>query len=219
MAMRLMAGNRQAENITTSGVNVKYLVTFLLLFAFAQAQQINYTFGKQTPSGANWSGAGITYLDTTTGTTNNIIVDLNDFYPFDSQPGIADSTGGGMQDEFFNIGTFYANFDNQGTASPTTDSLLYTVKAYPGVYGSSSKAISGVKWGTAVTLATIAARGDYLCAENVYTYATLYGGLPPEVIKLEIAPSGDVDTDDSTAVTWRFAYPAIHNAHKERKSD
>jgi hypothetical protein len=198
---------------------MKALIFMLLFCSLIFGQQINYTFGKKTPGGSNWSGAGIVYIDTTTGTTNNIIVDLNDFYPFDQYPAIGDTSGNAVDGKFFYFGTLYCLFDNQGTASPTTDSLIYTVKVYPGVYTAANKPISGIKWGAAVTLETIRRVNDYLSVNNVYTHATAEGALPPEVVKLEIAPVGDVNCDDSTGVYWRFAYPAIYQQQKEKKSD
>ena len=211
---------------------MKYL--FILLLAFGlQAQQLNHTQGVQTPSGAAWDGSGLgAYIDTTAGTTNNIIVDLNDFFLQDIFPTVTNTTGDisvsgdsvyaaalySNSTRLF-LGTFYTFFDNVGTKSPTTDTLLYTIKVYPGVYSTASKSISGVKWGTAVTLQTMTAiRGDYLAVNNVYIHASAVKPLPPEVIKLEIAPaSKNTAKDDSTLVHWDYVYPAIHQVYKERK--
>lgn len=195
-----------------------FLFLLLLLPLFIFGQQVNYTFGKKTPSGANWNGAGIVYLDKTAGTTNNIIVDLNDFYPLDIYPAVGDTSGNAIDGKYFYAGTFYAFFENQGTASPTTDSMLYTVKAYPGVYVGVNKPIASIKWGTAVTLETLRKVDEYMSVNNIYL-STTENALPPEVIKLEIAPINDNDIDDSTAVYWRVAYPAIYQYEKEKKSD
>jgi hypothetical protein len=177
------------------------LLLLLFLTVLAGAQQINYTYGLQTPSAAAWNGNGIVYIDTTTGTTNDIIVDLNDFYWLDPFPTVISFDSAGSATLYSNstryyLGTFYCMFDNQGSVSPTTDSVLFTIKSYPGVYHSASQPISGIKWGTAVTLQTIKEVNDYMSVNNV-----------------------DSDADDSTGVYWRFAYPAIYQTAKERKSD
>lgn len=210
---------------------MRTIIFILLLSLLAIAQQVNYTWGLKT-SGLDWSGAGITRIDTTTGTTNDIVIDLNDFYWMDVYPVETNATadfGSGGDSTFaaalyanstrYYVGTFFTNFDNVGSASPTTDSVLFTVKAYPGVYSTASKAVSGVKYGVAVTLQTIREAGDYFAANSVYIHASLAKSFPPEVIKLEIAPIGVSDADDSTNVNWRFAYPALYQVHKERKSD
>lgn len=194
------------------------------------AQQINYTWGVKTPSGDDWAGNAITYIDTTTGTTNDFVFDLNDFYWLDAFPVETNATGdfgsGGdstlaaalySNSTRFFVGTFYGQFDNQGTGSPTTDSVLFTIKAYPGVYSGASKAISGIKYGTAVTLQTIRVVNDYFSANNVYIHSSLGKSMPPEVIKIEVAPIGTSDADDSTAFSWKFAYPAIYQQQKEHK--
>ena len=181
------------------------------MVSFAFSQQLNYTSGRTTPGGALWSNDGITYIDTLTGTTNDIIVDLDDYaLGYDINPvATTDSANTGylLNSNRFVLGTFYCYFDNQGTGSPTTDSVLYTIKVYPGVYTSENKAISGLKYGTAVTLETIRVVNDYLSINNVYVHATKYKHFPPEAIKIEIAPIGDADCDDSTKVNWRMVYP------------
>ncbi len=203
---------------------MRTIILILLLSLLAITQQVNYTWGKKT-SGLDWSGAGIALMDTTSGTTNDIVIDLNDFYFTDPNPlAVADSGAGSAplvsnnSDRLY-LGTFYTNFDNVGAASPTTDSVLFTIKAYPGVYSTASKAVSGIKYGVAVTLETIRKAGDYYSANNVYIHATLSKSFPPETIKLEIAPIGVKEADDSTNVHWRFAYPAIHQQQKEHKVD
>ena len=192
-------------------------IIFVLVLAFvALAQQINYTWGLKKTSGDAWSGDGITYIDTTTGTTNDIIVVLDDYFLNDFNPAIYDSATALASSDYFYLGTFYSYWDNQGAAS-TTDSMKYTIKAYPGIFTTDTKAISGVKYGTAITLETISRIADYYTASNVYLSTTLGKAIPPDVIKIELAPTGDIDTDDSTKVNWRFAYPAIHQVYKERK--
>ena len=121
---------------------------FLLLLTFGlSAQQINYTYGKQTPSGVNWPGNGIVYIDTTSGTTNNIIVDLNDYYFLDWYPLETNATGDfgvggdstlaaalyGNSTRFY-CGTFYCYFPiPRGTKSGykfknAQDASLYILK-------------------------------------------------------------------------------------------
>jgi hypothetical protein len=223
---------------------MKKLIVLLMLFAIPLfAQQLNYTWGC-IQGGTAYDGAGLAFIDTTNGTTNDIYIDLNDWYPgFDINPLVSNDvltiTGSSENDSagvdsiygsttsttiissnLFYIGTFYVAFDNQGVGAPTTDSLKYTIKAYPGVHTAASRMFAGVDWGTAVTLETIATVNDYFSVNNVYVHATKYKHYPPECIKLEIAPTGGAKTancDDSTFVNWRFAYPAIYQVHKERK--
>ena len=195
-------------------------IIFVLVLAFvALAQQVNYTYGLKTVSGDAWDGDGISFIDTTTGTTNLIIVDLNDFYFVDPDPYIVGDTSGTEKGNSsrLNIGTFYTYWDNQGTASPTTDSLLYTMKVYPGVYTTDSRAVAGLKWGTAVLVDSVVGINDTFTQSNVYLHSTLGKSFPAEVIKIELAPVGRKGCDDSTKVNWRFAYPAIHQVYKEKK--
>jgi len=141
------------------------VILFVLVFAFvAMAQQVNYTWGVKSTSGDAWDGAGLAYIDTTTGTTNDIVVDLNDFYQ--------------AYDDSL-LGTFYVFFNNEGTGSPTTDSLKYTIKAYPGLYANDAKSVASIEWGSAVTIETIAEAGDYLAANNIYIHASLGKSYPP----------------------------------------
>jgi len=197
---------------------MKVLIFLLTLASFVFAQQMNHTSGFKTSSGDSWGNEGITFIDTTTGTTNDIIIKLNDWYPgFDINPYNDTSGVVLLNSNLFYIGTFYVSFDNQGITAPTTDSLLYTIKAYAGMYNSSDKTIANIKWhGTAVTLETVATVNDYMAINDVYVHATKYKHYPPEVIKLEIAPSGSSGCDDSTAVDWNFTYPQIYQTDRER---
>jgi len=196
---------------------------FILVFAMAFlvfGQQINYTYGVKKTSGDAWDGNGLLYIDTTRTTTNDIIIDLNDYFFVDANPvALGDSSDDiiGNSDNAL-IGTFYCYFDNEGTASPTTDSLKYTIKAYAGIYTDDSRSVANIKYhATAVTLETLAAVGDQYTINNVYVEASLGKTIPPEVIKIEIAPVASSNGDDSTHVSWRFAYPAIYKVHQERK--
>jgi hypothetical protein len=195
---------------------MKAFILVLFLAFVAYGQQVNSTWGLKT-SGDAWDGAGITYIDTTTGTTNDIVIDIDDYFFVDANPLFSDdSVIIGSSDRAL-VGTFYSYWDNQGTASAATDSLLYTIKAYPGIYTTDSKAVSGVKYGSAITLETIAVINDYYTELNVYLDSSIGKAIPPEVLKIELAPSGDSDCDDSTKVNWVFRYPAIYKVHKERK--
>jgi len=193
----------------------KFLFVFLIMALPLFSQQINYTWGLQA-DGSYYTGNGITYIDTTTGTTNNIYVDLLDYYPIDYNPLFSDDSVVIVNSDRMYIGTLYVNFDNKG-ADASNDSILFTIKAYPGIYTSSTKPLVGAAWGSAVTLETIARKGDYFSVNNVYLSSTKYKHLPPPLIKLEIAPIGRAGADDSTAVDWSFAYPAIYKVHEERK--
>ena len=203
-----------------------FIFAFLFLAGMAHAQQLDFTCGLQQ-SGSAYSGAGLVYIDTTGGTTNDIYVDLVDYYPFgDLYPAIVtdtitvaaggDSTmAGSLYDNSTRqyIGTFYVYFDNQG-ASAATDSLAgYTIKVTPGCYMTASRSIASAKFGTAVTLETVRQVGDYLAINNVYIHASKGKLFPPEIIKLQInAPAtSDADLDDSTAVNWRFVYPEVYH--------
>jgi hypothetical protein len=197
---------------------MKILIFLLTFVSFCFAQQVNYTWGVKTPSGDAW-GAGLTYIDTTVGTTNNIIVDLKDYFlGFDISPAVTTDSANTsylLTSERFYLGTFYCAFDNQGVA-PTADSLNYTIKVYPGVYNSDALAIASIHWGAAVTLETINVINDYLSVNNIYVHATKYKHFPPEVFKLEIAPIGYTGCDDSTAVDWRVAYPQVYQQEAYR---
>ena len=225
---------------------MKKLILFILILTVAipvMAQQLNHTWGLKETSGDAWDGDGITFIDTTTGTTNVFIFDINDFSPgFDINPlvsndvltitgssgdtvgvdsiyGSTTSTTNINSDRFY-LGTFYAFFNNEGVKAPATDSLKYTVAVYPGVYADNAKSVASIEFGTAVTLETIATAGDYMSINNVYLHATKYKHYPPEVIKIVIAPTGGAKSDacdDSTHVSWDFVYPAIYQIHKERR--
>jgi len=198
-------------------IKLSLFVLFLLLTAPLFAQQLNYTWGC-IQGGTAYSGAGLTYIDTTTSTTTDIYIDLYDYWPgMDINPVVYDSVTVLLASDHFTIGTFYVGFDNQGIESPTTDSVNFTIKVYPGIYTAASRMFAGVDWGTAVTLETIMTINDYFSINDVYIHATKYKTYPPECIKLEIAPAGRVGSDDSTFVNWRFAYPAIYQVNKERK--
>lgn len=199
---------------------IKIISVLMILSMGLFAQQIKSTHGMNG-SGDDYDGTGLTYIDTTAGTTNNIIIDLNDWYPFDINPLFSDdSVVIGNSTRLF-IGTFYVTFDNQGTASPTTDSVTYTIKAYPAVAVDKAGSVASLDYGTAVTLETIEAINDYFAINNVYIHATKGKVIPPEFIKLEIAPIDRVTNgiDDSTYVNWMFRYPAIYNPYRYEKED
>ena len=197
---------------------------FILLFAFAFltplfAQQMNYTSGLRAASGDLWTNDGLTFIDTTSSTNNYVIVDLSDyFWTADINPLFSDDSVVNINSDRFYVGTLYVLFDNQGVEAPTTDSLLYTISVAPGVYTTETRAVAGAKFGTAVTLETIETINDYLSINNVYLHASKYKFFPPEVIRFNIAPTGDKDCDDSTKVNWRFAYPQIYKSAAEKLS-
>ena len=73
-----------------------------------------------------------------------------------------------------------------------------------------------------MTLETIAVVNDYYSINNVYVHASKYKHWPPEVVKIEIAPTGGAKSDacdDSTHVSWRVAYPQVVKPYEERMSD
>jgi hypothetical protein len=196
---------------------MKIVLTFIFLLSFVLGQQINSTWGTNL-GGANFDGSGKTYLDTTRTTTFDLYFDIDDFYWADPFPYVIDSIGNTMlYSERAVFGTFYGAFDTKGTKTPTADSVCYTIKAYPGVYTTASKALASADWGTAVTLETVACINDYFSINNVYVHATKYKHFPPEVIKIEIAVSTALGADDSTFFAWRYRYPAIYKVHDERK--
>jgi hypothetical protein len=210
----------------------KIILLVLILSIPILAQQVNYTWGVKA-DGSAYDGAGLVYIDTTRNTTNDIYVDISDYYPFEPNPYMVSYTGASSDTvgldslyyaEFNNssratFGTFFCSFDNQGTANPTTDSVLFTIKVYPGVYTTASKSLAGVYWGSAVTLETVERINDYFSINNVYVHSTKYKTFPPEVLKFEIAPIGRSGADDSTSVAWRYAYPAIYHVHEVQKPE
>lgn len=181
-------------------------ICFLLaLTFFVFGQKIVYDLGY-TASGSEYT-AGAT-LDTVTGTATNVIFYFaeKNWYPFDVNPLFAADTGGTVKinsDRFY-IGTLYTYFD----ANLAADSIIYTIKAYPGVL-TSSTSLATAKWGTAVTLETVRVAGDYMSINNVYVHASKYKHYPPEVLKIEFAPVADPDNDDLTAISWRLVYPVL----------
>ena len=188
---------------------MRIYIFLILMVSFCYSQQYNFTSGVKTPSGAAWGNGGITFIDTTTGTTNNIIVDLADYYPYDVNP-MYDSTSSEVTSSSrMYIGTFYSYWDNQGTGQSATDSLKYTIKVYPGIYTTENKSVAGIKYGSAITLETISRVADYYSINSVYIHATKYKVHPPEVVKIELAPSGSANCDDSTKVNWRYVYPQL----------
>lgn len=197
---------------------MKKIFLFLLILTVAGfSQQINHTVGTNL---AGTAVRSIVYLDTTAATTNEIYVDLDDWYPIDLNPAVYDSATALINSNLLWLGTFYVSFDNQGTGSPTTDSLAgITIKATPGIYTTASKSLASADWGSAITLETVRQAGDYFAINNVYVHATKYKLIPPELLRLQInAPAAsDTDCDDSTAVYWKFSYPAIYHEHEVQK--
>ena len=201
-----------------------FIVLFLLpILAFGQ--QLNFTSGTNL-NGTDLNETGFTYLDTTAGTTNNAYFDLGDyyfstdFYPIVAYDTLARTAGDTVSgsyvygsSNYFYLGTLYTYWDFVGVKAPTTDSLKWTIKAYPGVYTTASRALASVKWGTAVTLRTTAEAGDEPFANNVYV-STVNKALPPEVIKIEFAPVDKKTNDDSLNVYWRLVYPQVVNPYE-----
>ena len=198
---------------------MKILIFLMAFVSFCFSQQLNYTWGMNSV-GTLYTGAETAYIDTTDDTYTDIMVDLSDyFWGNDIGPAVTTDSANTdylMNSDRFILGTVYVNFDNQGTASPTTDSLHYTISATPGMYNTASRAVSGCKWGSAVTLETVDQAGDYLAINNVYLHATKYKHFPPEIIRLRIAPIDYAGLDDSTAVNWRFVYPQVIEEYGDR---
>lgn len=199
---------------------MKKLIFILLIFTVPLvAQQLNHTWGTNL---AGETLIEIAHFDTTAAETNEIYVDLNDWYPgFDINPLVNDDSAVvALNSDRMYLGTLYAGFDNWGTGSPTTDSLVnITINVAPGIYTSSAKSLAEVDWGTAVTLETIEVAGDYFAVNNVYIHATKYKTFPPEVIVFTINPPATTEPgcDDSTSVAWDFVYPAMYHQEAIQK--
>lgn len=191
---------------------LSFIFVFLFLTGIAYTQQLDFTWGVKQ-SGTAWDGAGKVYLDTTAATSTDFYVDLSKYYPgFDLKPIYVDSvTNLGDSDRQL-IGTLYGYFDCQGTGSPTTDSVKYLIKVYPGVYATASRSIASAKFGTAITLETVLQAGDYLSIKGVYILDAVKL-LPPELIKVTVGPAATKvpAIDDSVAFYWRLVYPEVHN--------
>lgn len=190
------------------------ILFFVLLPLLVFGQVLNFTSGQKL-SGDNWALTGIANIDTSEGVTNNIYIDLGDYYFNDLFPvAMGDSTEAGdilSSSNYRFIGTFVSYWDNWGVKAPTTDSIKFTIKAYPGWYTTANRALASAKFGTAVTIRTIAAIADPNYLDNVYV-STTAKALPPELIKIELCPTGGAKTaacDDSVAVFWRFVYPQL----------
>lgn len=194
----------------------KIILLIMVLSVGVFAQQINSKWGYDT-WGNSRTGAAISYLDTAATTQEDFIFDIGDWYPFDVSPLFSDDSVVNINSDRLYIGTFYGGFDTQGTAAPTTDSVLYYIKAYPGIYTTASKSISLVDWGTAITLETIAQAGDYFSINNVYVHASKYKHFPPEVLKIEITDIDRAGADDSVKFAYRFRYPAIYTKDRYNK--
>jgi hypothetical protein len=195
------------------------ILFFVLLPLLLFGQVLNFTSGKNL-SGDNWALTGIANIDTTAGTTNNIYIDLGDYYLNDLFPAIvydtlartAGDTVAGVyvyaNSTYRCIGTFASYWDNWGVKAPTTDSVKFTIKAYPGWYTTANRALASAVFGTATTIRTIAAINHPNYLDNVWV-STNTKALPPELIKIELAPVDKKDADDSLAVFWRFVYPQL----------
>jgi len=207
----------------------KLILLVLILTLPIFAQQINYTWGVQL-DGSDYGGAGETPAAKTSSYT--FYVDISDYYPIDMNPYVVSYTAAssdtvGLDSLYYAVfnnssrsvfGTLYMNFDNQG-AAPTADSVIYTISVYPGVYGTDNKSLAGAKWGTAVTLETVEETGDYFSINNVYVHATKYKTFPPEVLKFTLASINRNGWDDSTFVSWKYAYPAIYHPYSIQKPE
>ena len=205
---------------------MKKLIFILLFIIPIYAQQVNYTLGKKTTSGDAWKLSDITYLDTVAATTYTFVFDLNDYYLWDYNPlvisevlsspaadSVISTTTTAISSNLMYLGTFYGYFN----CTNATDSLMFVISAYPGVYGVDTKSDAAIDFGDAITLETIRTVNDYLSINNVYIHATKYKLLPPEVIKIVISQTADEDKDDSISFDWKFAYPALIHQVKERK--
>lgn len=196
---------------------MKTIILILLMGCFAFAQQLNYTWGYKQGGNA-YDGSGQVYLDTTSTVSLDIYVDLANYhFSTDLFPVVMDSVTNLLSSDRSLIGTFFGFFDTQGTGAPTTDSVKYDIKVYPGVYANATRSFAGAKFGTAITLENVVQAGDYLSMKSVYVLDAVKM-FPPELIKITIDPA---DTkvpaiDDSVAFYWRLVYPEAYEVHQEK---
>jgi len=186
------------------------LIALVLTFSVF-AQKLVYDRGYTT-AGAEYT-TSVT-LDTAAGTSKNAVFFLseNNWYPFDINPLFAADTTGTVKinSDLLFIGTLYSWFN----ANVDTDSVMYKIKAYPGLLSTTSSVFSAnwrtsATWGTAAQVDSFRSAGDFMRITNIYISATVYKTYPPEVIKIEYSPIEDAGNDDSTSVWWKFVYPVL----------
>ena len=215
---------------------MKLILFVIFLLTFLGAQQIGSTTGTNL-NGDAWDRAG--QIPAAKTSSYVAYFDIDDYYWWDANPlfsndvltitgsssdsvGVDSIYGSTTSTVAINsdrsvFGTLFVAFDNFGTASPTTDSVLYTISATPGVYTTNSRALASVDWGDAITLETVATINDYFSINNVYFHATKYKHFPPEVWKFTLASINRSGWDDSTKVRWTYRYPQVIKTVKERK--
>jgi hypothetical protein len=177
-----------------------FILLFMLLPLLLFAQQTNYTFGQKT-SGVAWNETGKTY---TSGVTDvvQIVLDFEDYYPWSTA------------DQY---GVFFYTID----ANSATDSSNYSISFFNGAFiyddGSSDRiTTSKVEFSSDSTLlqASSSQANDITWTALEVTVSGQI--LPPEFGLIEI--EWETGTDDSLAVQWYFAYPAVYQSEQEKRS-
>lgn len=194
----------------------KILVILFALVFTVFAQQTNHHWGMST-TGVEETDPTQVNIDTTSSAANKTLVfDIADFYFVDAFP-YADTSGVALLNSDRAVfGTFRTSWDAENAA----DSVIYTIKAYAGMYTDAAKSAASIDYEeTSVTIRTVRAAGDQFYSDNIYFNTGTYKQFPPEVFKIEIQAVADSDNDDSTDVSWDYAYPAIYQDKRERKSD
>lgn len=199
-------------------------IIFLFLFvSIGFCQQINYTWGQKT-DGSWWNQTGSVNTDSTDEIT--IIFDFQDYWYLDFVKADWDSVTSIANSNRQYIGTFWYQFD----AENATDSVVYVIKTYSGMWkyddGDENRIESGeyLFSTTATTVVdTQRAKGD-IQAEfvNLYVDASTDDNgvvtkhLPPELLK--VVMDFGTNSNDSLDVYWNFAYPAIYESQQSMRN-
>jgi hypothetical protein len=204
----------------------KLLIFLILIPALLFSQpQINYTYGQKT-TGVYWTQVGNQYWGggATLALANQIIVDLQDYYPLTYSDYMAIAYTSYARKTF--IGTLWYRFD----AKNATDSVNYIIIA------KSANMIYNPNDGSRVTAANLHVGTDSTILVSVkravndtqwkFTNVFLNDSkdangrvaryLPPEFVDILI--KGRSNCADSINVYWNFAYPAMKENEQDQRS-
>ena len=190
----------------------KFLILLFTIFPILLfSQQINYDWGYNT-SGTAYNQSGVADLDSNG--TITIIYDLQDYYFMDWNPLALDSVTVLYNSDALFLGTFWYRWDLQNAA----DSIMFTIKAYPGnmIYhpnDGSRITTSNINFSTTAITIVDTTAGTYTTNDIQWTGANVYLNasvrmLPSEFLKIVM----DLEqvSCDSIDGYWNFAYPAVY---------
>ena len=196
------------------------LILLFILPLVLFGQQINHTWGYET-DGTAYTETGSVNVDSAASVTT--IFDMQDYFYLDYNPLVPnDSAVYALNSDRLNYGTFWYKFDLENA----TDSVMYTIKVYPGFMDyhpndESRITVANIDYSTTATTLVDTTSDTWTTNDIQWTAVNVYISdaegkiLPPEFLKVVI----DFQrlSCDSVDVYKDFVYSAVYEEVQDHR--